>query len=58
MRFMELPKLKPGYCWQNIAPLGEKPDWRETVAPCKADQGETLFGYPIAEFMAKQYKGV
>lgn len=56
MRFMELPPHKPGYCWHNIAPLGEKPEWREIVAPWPADQEKRLFGYRESEFMAKQYK--
>lgn len=57
MRFMELPPHKSGYCWQNVAPLGEKPEWKEVVAPwdCHPREGE-LFGYDEKTFMAKQYK--
>ena len=54
--FMKLPQHKPGYCWHNVAPLGEKPDWREVVAPWSGDQDGKLFGYPVADFMAKQFK--
>ena len=57
MRFMELPPHKPGYCWTNVAPLGEKSDWRETVAPWNNQPREgELFGYDEKSFMAKQYK--
>ena len=58
MRFMEATKrdpLKPGYWWQNTAPLGEKPTWKQRPEPHAADDGR-LFGYDAAEFLAKQYK--
>lgn len=45
---------KPGYWWVNISPLGSKPNWQEQVKPLPS--GNTLFGYDVDEFMAKQYK--
>jgi len=45
---------KPGYIWNNIAPLGEKPDWIEAVEIPNNDG--KLFGYDEKEFLAKQYK--
>lgn len=57
MRFMEMPPHKPGYCWSNIARLGEKPVWVEIVAPWNgAPRDGELFGYDESEFMRKQYK--
>jgi len=48
---------KPGYCWRNIAPLGEKPDWVEAIQPPDVDVNDRrLFGYEESEFLAKQYK--
>lgn len=52
--FMKLPPLKPGYVYENIAPLGEKPDWVAKVAPLP-DDGK-LFGYDPEIFMKKQYR--
>lgn len=51
-------KHKPGYWFENIAPLGKKPDWREVVKPFNGDENgdPKLFGYDVNEFMAKQYK--
>lgn len=53
--FMKLPPHKPGYCWRNVAPLGEKPDWQETVAPWTL-QTDKLFGHEPAALLAKQYR--
>lgn len=47
-------KCRPGYWLENVAPLGETPDWREVVAPIP-DDGK-LFGYDAREFMSRQYK--
>lgn len=52
---LKLPPHKPGYCWTNVAPLGERPVWEERVAPWIASEGK-LFGYDEKEFMAKQYR--
>ena len=57
MRFMELSPPKPGYCWENVAPLGADPVWREVVAPWSlTPKTGTLFGYGERAFLAKQYK--
>jgi hypothetical protein len=53
-------KAKPGYCWVNVAALGEAPDWQEQVSPHGAMSDpnagiRTLFGYDTQEFMARQY---
>lgn len=54
-RFMQGPALKPGYWWQDRAPLGAGyGDHHEVVAPV-CTKGK-LFGYDEKEFMAKQYK--
>ena len=45
---------KPGYWLENIAPLGELPDWQERVAPIP--ESGLLFGYEERAFLAKQYK--
>jgi hypothetical protein len=55
-RFLDLPPHKPGYCWWNVAPLGEDPVWEERVAPWTIATEGKLFCYNEAEFMAKQYK--
>lgn len=52
-RFMKLPAHKPGYCWQNVAPLGSEPEWREVVAPWSL-QSDKLFGHDPAALLAKQ----
>jgi hypothetical protein len=54
LKFMELPPHKPGYWWENVAPLGAGPVWQERVAPIH-DEGR-IFGYDKDEFMAKQYR--
>jgi len=46
-------KLKPGYWFVNVAPLGEKPIWTEQVAPHTSTH---LFGYEPSKLLAKQYK--
>lgn len=53
MRFMELPSLKPGYVWENVAPLGEKPEW---IARPDIVQSDLLFGYREGDLLAKQYR--
>lgn len=52
---------KPGNAWENVAPLGEKPDWREVKSPhgtySNPNYGmDQLFGYDTQEFMRRQYK--
>lgn len=57
MRFMQLPNHKPGYCWQNVAPLGESPIWQEAVAPWNGQADDSkLFGLRADIFMMKQGK--
>lgn len=51
---MKLPPLKPGYWWENIAPLGSEPEWVAKPAPIQSD--DRIFGYDRAEFMARQYR--
>lgn len=46
---------RPGYWWVNVAPLGCDPEWREQIAPLRADESR-LFGYDRDEFMRKQYR--
>lgn len=54
-RFMDLPDLRPGYCWYDDAPLGANYHyWRERVAPLP--DTDTLFGYDRRAFMARQYR--
>jgi hypothetical protein len=53
--FMQLPNHKPGYCWENVAPLGKKPIWREVVAPWNL-QSEKIFGYDPDVLLSKQYR--
>lgn len=63
-RVMSLPTLPPGFIWQNVAPLGADPDWKQIPMPADwnrttseiIDDSERLFGYRRAEFMAKQYR--
>lgn len=43
--------------WKNIAPLGEEPDWIESLPPETIDPNqEWLFGYKSEDFLLKQYK--
>jgi hypothetical protein len=48
-------KLKPGYWWENVAPLGEAPNWEMRPMPTPQRE-DTIFGYDAAAFMARQYK--
>jgi hypothetical protein len=52
------PTLPKGHSWRNNEPLGESPIWREVPYPVESvdPNHETLFGYEVKEFMAKQYK--
>ena len=54
----EWPILPKGHSWRNNEPLGESPIWREVPYPVESvdPNHETLFGYEVKEFMAKQYK--
>jgi hypothetical protein len=56
--FMQLPPLPLGRWWWNTAPLGQPPKWEMKVKPADVDPNKIthLFGYPVDEFMAKQYK--
>lgn len=48
-----------GYWWENVAPLGEAPDWQLSPIPPSVDPNHgvgRLFGYETAEFMARQYQ--
>lgn len=47
-------QAKPGYWFVNVSAVGENPDWREQLVPLIATN--TLFGYDLDAFMAKQYK--
>lgn len=42
----------------NVAPLGSNPDWQIQRAPeaVNLNATATLFGYPQAAFMARQYR--
>ena len=51
---MKAASLPAGYWWENIAALGEKPDWQPRVAPLP--ETDTIFGYSRKAFMAKQYR--
>lgn len=63
MTSQEMMKTKtaPGMAWENVAPLGAAPDWRE-VPNAHGPHSDPnygfgkLFGYDQAEFMAKQYR--
>ena len=52
------PILPKGHSWRNNEPLGESPIWREVPYPVESidPNHETLFGYEVGEFMARQYK--
>ena len=55
--FMKLPKLPKGFIYENVAPLGEEPEWVMKPEPHDWTKKEELvFGYPIDVLMAKQYK--
>lgn len=54
MRIMEMPPLKPGYWYVNVAPLGRSPKWEAQIAP-PVESG-FLFGHAPADLLAKQYK--
>ena len=47
-------KLPPGDWFWNASLNGEKPDWR--IQPMPPENRELLFGYPVKEFLAKQYR--
>jgi len=49
-RFVQGPKLSPGYWWTSV---GDDKVYRETVAPYASD---FLFGYRPEELLAKQYR--
>jgi hypothetical protein len=49
-RFVSGPKHSTGYWWRNEYANR----YVEVVAP--QAESDTLFGYPVAEFMAKQYR--
>ena len=52
------PILPKGHSWRNNEPLGESPIWREVPYPVESvdPNHETLFGYEVKEFLAKQYR--
>jgi hypothetical protein len=54
----EWPILPKGHSWRNNEPLGESPIWREVPYPVESvdPNHQTLFGYDVKEFMAKQYR--
>jgi hypothetical protein len=54
----EWPILPKGHSWRNNEPLGESPIWREVPYPVESvdPNHQTLFGYEVKEFMAKQYR--
>lgn len=47
-------KAKPGYWFINVAKIDQEPDWQERIKT--PEPSNTLFGYDVAEFMAKQYR--
>lgn len=55
---MKLPPLKPGYWWENVAPLGSDPKWVQKPMPPVEDLNLPfkLFGYQQSAFMARQYR--
>ena len=56
LRVMEQPPAGPGNHYENTAPLGEPPNWEIRPGEIPNNADETLFGYAIPEFMAKQYR--
>jgi hypothetical protein len=56
IRVVEMPPAGPGNHYENIAPLGEPPNWQIRPGEIESNRDETLFGYAVAHFMAKQYK--
>jgi len=55
-RFVELPKLAPGYCWVDKSALGagyvhfvETPNKHHKAA-------DEIFGYSMRDLLAKQYR--
>jgi hypothetical protein len=46
---------KPGYWFENVAPLGDPPNWREKVAP-HTPRDDLIFGYTVPDLLAKQYR--
>lgn len=57
-RIMDLPPLKPGYWWWNVAPIGDRPVWEQRPMPSDERPGQIdkILGYETKAFMAKQYK--
>lgn len=54
-------RAKPGYAWEDVAPMGETADWREVPSPhgphSDPNYGHgTIFGYDKAEFLKNQYR--
>lgn len=58
-------KLSAGQIFSNFAALGQDPDWKIIAKPADFDSAgdpngpayaPSMFGYPVAEFLAKQYK--
>ena len=47
-------KAKPGYQWENMAPLGTDPIWQQVPTPINTKG--TIFGYEASAFLRKQYK--
>ena len=57
MKIMNMPTLKPGYWYKNIAVLGEKPIWVEEIMPADIDPNDvTIFGYDVRDFMKRQQR--
>lgn len=63
MTSQEMMKAKaaPGMAWEDVAPLGDPPDWREVPSPHGPHSDPNyglgrLFGYDQAAFLAKQYR--
>lgn len=48
---------KPGSWLENVAPLGEDPNWQEKTQPPTVDVSDSrIFGYDRDVFMARQYR--
>lgn len=57
--FMKLPKLKPGYVWVDVAPVGAGyAEWEMVPDMHAANEWQKgkIFGYDEQEFLARQYK--